>query len=169
MNELCQFQVDSRSSRYSKPSVVPFIVITPLQYILHHSSIVKPTKLPFSPFSSTTHQILISQTTLIKITPIQSPPHPQSTLLTKTTLHHHRNNNPIISNSTTKQKDSTINTHQLQPNTPLPLSPCHPTPSTHFTHPPTHNRVCTNRFLPKSMSCVNTSSSSSSANGNEGG
>ena len=128
MNELCQFQVDSRSSRYSKPSVVPFIVITPLQYILHHSSIVKPTKLPFSPFSSTTHQILISQTTLIKITPIQSPPHPQSTLLTKTTLHHHRNNNPIISNSTTKQKDSTINTHQLQPNTPLPshhVTPLH--------------------------------------------
>ena len=49
------------------------------------------------------------------------------------------------------------------------LSPLHPTPSAHFTHPPTHNRVCTNRFLPKSMSCVDTSSSNSSANGNEGG
>ena len=125
VNELRQFLVDSRSSRHSKPIVVPFIVITPSHHITHHFPRVKPTPLPFSPFSSTTHQILISQNTPIKFTPIQSPPHPQSTLLTKTTLHPHHTNNPIISNTTTKQKDSTITTHQLQPNTPLP--------SHHFT------------------------------------
>ena len=86
----------------------------------HHSLRVKPTPLPFSPFSSTTHQILISQNTPIKTTPIQSPPHSQSTLLTRTTLHPHHHNKPITFNPLTKQKDSTITTHQLQPNTPLP-------------------------------------------------
>ena len=128
VNELCQFLVDSRSSRHSKPSVVPFMVITPSHHITHHSPRTKPTPLSFSPFSSITHQILINQSTPIKITPIQSPPHPQSTLLTRTTLHPHHNNKLIISNSTTKQKDSTINTHQLQPNTPLPshhVTPLH--------------------------------------------
>ena len=120
MNELRQFLVDSRSSRYSKPIVVPFIVISFSQYMSHHSLRVIPSKLPFSPFSFTTHQILIKQNIPIKITLVQSPPHSQSTLLTRTTLHPHHNHKPIISNPLTKQKDSTITTHQLQPNTPLP-------------------------------------------------
>ena len=119
-NEFRQFHADHRSSRYSKPSIVPFIVITPSRHIIYHSPRVKSTPLPFSPFSSTTHQILINQSTLLKSTPIQSPPHPQSTLLTKTTLHSHHNNKIITPNPPTKQKDSTITTHQLQPNTPLP-------------------------------------------------
>ena len=125
VNELRQFLVDPRSSRYSKPAVIPFIVTTSSHHITHHSPRTKPTPLSFSPFSSITHQVFINQSTLLKFTPIQSPPHPQSTLLTRTTLHPHHHNKLIISSTTTKQKDSTTTTHQLQPNTPLP--------SHHFT------------------------------------
>ena len=66
VNELHQFQVDPRSSRHSRPSIVPLTVITSLQYIPHHSPRTKPTPLSFSPFSSTTHQMFINQSTLIK-------------------------------------------------------------------------------------------------------
>ena len=119
-NDVYQFHADQRSSAHSMLSSLPFTPSTFLLHILYPPTGFRPTPLPFSPFSSTTHQILINQGTLLKSTPIQSPPHPQSTLLTKTTLHPHHTNNPIISNTTTKQKDSTITTHQLQPNTPLP-------------------------------------------------
>ena len=42
------------------------MVITPSHHITHHSPRTKPTPLSFSPFSSITHQILISQNTIIK-------------------------------------------------------------------------------------------------------
>ena len=123
VNELPQLQVDQRSSRHSKPSFTTFIVITSSHHITHHSP--RSHSIVILPFllhnSSNVHQ---SKHTNQK-TPIQSPPYPQSPLLIKTTLHSHHNHKPIISNTTTKQKDSTTTTHQLQPNTPLP--------SHHFT------------------------------------
>ena len=88
----------------------------------------------------------------------------------------HQNHTPLPSQQQTHHSQPSNQTERLNyhhTSTPTqyatPLSPLHPTPSTHFTHPPTHNRVCNNRFLPKSISYVNTSSSNSSANGNKGG
>ena len=117
--------------------------------------------------SSITHQIHTYQNRTIKTYlsnhllryTLTSSPKPNSVPITTTSQLQHYNQAERLNchHSSTPTQHANL----ISPSLLIPFHQYNPTP--------THNRVCTNCFLPKSMSCANTSSFNSSANGNEGG